>query len=59
MWDGFQRGWPALVASDATTAYSAQVHDAALEILAANVAVVATTDEILAAFADARVEVTA
>ena len=59
VWDGFQRGWPALVASDATTAYSAQVHDAALEILAANVAVVATTDEILAAFADARVEVTA
>ncbi|WP_372593437.1 cysteine hydrolase family protein [Actinotalea sp.] len=59
VWDAFQRGWATLVASDATAAYEAGVHESALGILAANVAVVASTEQILSAFAAGRVAVPA
>ncbi|GAA3816252.1 cysteine hydrolase family protein [Cellulomonas soli] len=54
VWDGFQRGWRTVVASDATAAYDPDVHTTTLRVLAENAAVVATTDALLDAFAAAR-----
>jgi ureidoacrylate peracid hydrolase len=44
--DAFQRGWPVLLAEDATAAYAADVHAAAVAALALNAAVVSTVGEV-------------
>lgn len=49
--DAFQREWPVLLAEDATAAYSMDLHRAAVETLALNVAVIADVSEIDAVWA--------
>lgn len=44
--DALQEGWPVLLAEDATAAYSAGVHAAAVAALALNVAVISSVDEV-------------
>lgn len=54
VWDGFQRGFRTVVASDATAAYDAAVHTTTLRALAESAALVATTDALADAFTAAR-----
>lgn len=46
--DALQLDWPVVVATDATAAYSAELHRSALELLALNVADLRSGDEIIA-----------
>jgi nicotinamidase-related amidase len=46
--DALQLDWPVLVARDATAAYDAVVHEAALAQLALNIAVLCDSDEVAA-----------
>jgi nicotinamidase-related amidase len=46
--DALQLGWPVVLAEDATAAYEARLHGAAIEQLALNVAVISSVDAVAA-----------